>query len=140
MNSNQSTDNRFNENDRATLNEINYSVKDLREEINLLKQELNKTKTEITQVKAQNMCLKLAINLNLYNHNELDQYNQHENLRIYGIPESCNKRDDGEDILFQIANKLDIELDHFDIQRVHRLGKKPRFCANDNHSNQKSYG
>ena len=47
MNSGQSTDNRFNENDRAILNEINDSVKDLRKEINLLKQELNQTKTEI---------------------------------------------------------------------------------------------
>ena len=53
MNSDQSADNRFNENDRVTLNEIYDSTKDLREEIKLLKQELNQTQTEITQMKAE---------------------------------------------------------------------------------------
>ena len=80
MNSKPSTDNRFNENDRATLNEINDSVKDLREKMMLPKEELNQTKTEITQLKAENMRLKQAINLNLYNHDELDQFNRRENL------------------------------------------------------------
>ena len=80
MNSKPRTDNRFNENDRATLNEINDSVKDLREKMMLPKEELNQTKTEIIKLKAENMRLKQAINLNLYNHDELDQYNRRENL------------------------------------------------------------
>ena len=59
--------------------------------------------------------VKQAINLSIYSHDELDQYNRRENLRIYGVPESSSKKDDGEDVLHQIANELDIELEDWDI-------------------------
>ena len=41
------------------------------------------------------------------------------------MPESSSKKDDGEDVLHQITNELDIELEDWDIQRCHRLGIKP---------------
>ena len=44
-------------------------------------------------------------------HDDLNQYNRPENIRIYGVPKSCSKKDDVEDVLHQIANELDIELE-----------------------------
>ena len=114
----------FKESDRELLKDINISVKELREEISFLKCELEKTK-EVAQVKSENAQLKKAINLNIYSHDELEQYSRRENIRIYGVPETFTKHDDGENLLFQIADELEIELDEYDIQRRHRLGGKP---------------
>ena len=36
----------------------------------------------------------------------------------------AEKKDDGEDVFFQIAEELNIELNEWDIQRCHCLGKK----------------
>ena len=90
----------------------------------ILKFELSQAKKEIVQVKKENERLKQAINLNIFANDDLDQYNRRENIRIYGVPEISGKKDDGEDVLFQIAEELNIELDEWDIQRCHRLGKK----------------
>ena len=59
---------------------------------------------------------------------ELDQYGRKENIRIYGFPEDfASEEDDGERKLLEIAAKLDIPIDAtHDLQRVHRLGKKPK--------------
>ena len=127
----------FNDSNRATLNEINESVKDLKEEIRELKLSLVKAKKEIAEVKAENARLKQANNLNIYSHDDVEQYNRRENIRIYGVPESSGKKDDGEQILFEIANELGIEQDNWDIQRCHRLGKKPRNGSNANSNNGK---
>ena len=55
---------------------------------------------------------------------DFDQHNRRENIRIYGVPEISGKKDDGEDVLFQIAEELNIELDEWDTQRCHRPGEK----------------
>ena len=99
-------------------------MKHLKEEMKVLKFELGQAKKEIVQVKQENELLKQAINLNIFANDDLDQYNRRENIRIYGVPEISGKKDDGEDVLFQIAEELNIELDEWDIQRCHRLGKK----------------
>ena len=101
---------------------------------------LVKAKKEIAEVKAENARLKQAINLNIYSHDNLEQYNRRENIRIYGVPESSGKKDDGEQILFEIADELGIELDNWDIQRCHRLGKKLKngSYANSNNGKTKS--
>ena len=54
----------------------------------------------------------------------LEQYGRRENLRIYGVPETNNNNDDGEDVVLRIAKFLQIDLQGMDIQRAHRLGKK----------------
>ena len=123
----------FKESDRELLKDINISVKELIEEINFLKCELEKTK-EVAQVKSENAQLKKAINLNIYSHDELVQYSRRENIRIYGVPETFIKHDDGENILFQIADELEIELDEYDIQRCHRLSRKPNRKTTPNYS------
>ena len=123
VSSNQSEEH-FNESDRIALNEINQTMKHLNEEMKILKFELSQAKKEIVQVKKENERLKQAINLNVFANDDLDQYNCRENIPINGIPGSSGKKDDGEDVLFQIAEELNIELDEWDKQRCHRLDKK----------------
>jgi len=110
----------FNERDRNILNEINQLVKELKEEISELKQELSQAKREINQVKSENARRKQSINLNIFAHDDLEQYYRRKNIKVYGAPESSSQKDDGEDVLYQIANELDIELNEWNIQRYHR--------------------
>ena len=123
VSSNQSEEH-FNERDRIVLNEINQTMKHLEEEMKILKFELSQAKKEIVQVKKENERLKQAINLNIFANDDHDQYNCRENIRIHGVPEISGKKDDCEDVLFQIAEELNKELDEWDIQRCHRLGIK----------------
>ena len=99
-------------------------MKHLKEEIKIFKFELSQAKKEIVQVKKGNERLKQAINLNIFANDDFDQCNRRENIRIYKVPAISGKKDDGEDVFFQIAEELNIELDEWDIQRCHRLGKK----------------
>jgi len=88
-NSSIQSESHFNEKDRNILNEITQSVKELKEEISELKQELSQAKREIiVQVKSENVHLKQSINLNIFAHDHLKQYNRRENIRIYGVLES----------------------------------------------------
>ena len=57
----------------------------------------------------------------------LEQYGRRENLRIYGVPETNNNNDDGEDVVLRNAKFLQIDLKGMDIQRAHRLGKKTKY-------------
>ena len=75
-------------------------------------------------LKAENIKLKQALSLNVFNVDALEQYGRRENLRIHGSPESKEKQDDGENIVFELAKELNIDLKSCDIQRAHRLGKK----------------
>ena len=83
--------------------DINNTVKGLKDEISTLRHELPKPKRQVAQIKTENVRLKQAINLDIYSQDDFDQYNRRENTRIYGVPESSGKRDDEEDIVFQIA-------------------------------------
>ena len=99
-------------------------MKHLKEEMKILKFELSQAKKKkIVQVKKENERLKQAINLNIFANNDLDQYNHRENIWIYGVSEICGKKDDGEDVLFQIVEELYIELDEWDIQKCHVRAK-----------------
>ena len=69
-------DGRFNELDRLVLNEINESVKEMKDEVQALKSELNKTKEKLTYVKSLNTKPNQAINLNINKQDELEQYNR----------------------------------------------------------------
>ena len=53
----------------------------------------------------------------------LQQYSRRENISIYGIPEPKDKKDDGEEVVVELAEKLGITLESYDIQRAHRLGR-----------------
>ena len=72
--------------------------------------------------------LKCFLDQEYHKTDELDQYGRKENTRIYGIPEDfASEEDDGERKLLEIAAKLDISIHAtHDLQRAHRLGKKPK--------------
>ena len=55
-----------------------------------------------------------------------EQYIRRENILIYGVEENNEDNDDGEKVLFKIADELEIDLEDNEIQRVHRLGQKRR--------------
>ena len=78
----------------------------------------------LEEIKEENQRLKQQLNLSLYKSDSLEQYGRRENLRIYIVPESTNKKDDGEDIIIEIAKLLNVNLKDLDIQRAHRLGQK----------------
>ena len=54
---------------------------------------------------------------------ELDQYGRRENIRIRGVPESFDAKDDGEFVVLNIASELNIKIKTEDIQSAHRLGR-----------------
>ena len=79
------------------------------------------------------MKMKQAINQNIDSHDDFEQYNCRENIKIYGVPKFSWKKDDGEQILFKIADELGIDLNIWDIQQFHYLDKKkPRNGCNGN--------
>ena len=128
----------FNEEDRELLQNINKTIKDLKEEIKSLRDELNKSKKDLKMTQSENQRLKQALNLTIFKLDKLEQYGRRENIRIHNISESENENDDGADVLFKVADALKIELDERDIQRVHRIGAKktskkcettPRYCT-----------
>ena len=113
----------FTEKNRKQLKEINVLFKKLIE-VNEFKSELAMNKSILEETKEENQRLKQQLILSLSKLDSLEQYGRRENLRIYYVPESANKKDDGEDIIIEIAKLLDVDLKDLDIQRAHRLGQK----------------
>ena len=64
-------------------------------------------------------------NLLVFQLDRQDQYIR-ENILIFGVEENKEYNDDGEKVLFKIADELQIDLEDNEIQRVHRLGQKRR--------------
>ena len=123
-NSNENSDNSFNEEDRRYLHEINETVKMLVEEIKILKTELESSNCKIKRLETENWRLKQSTNRTLFKLDALDQYGRRENLRIHGVPETTNNFDDGEEVVKRIAETLNVNLQSYDVQRAHRLGKR----------------
>ena len=77
----------------------------------------------LKETKEENQRLKQQLNLFLYKSNSVEQYGSRENFRICDAPECVNKKDDGEDIVLEIAKLLNVELKDSDIQKAHQLGE-----------------
>ena len=107
--------NSFNEEDRQLLQNINKTVKGLKEEIKSLREELNKSKKDLKATKVENQRLKQALNLTNSKLDDLEQYGRRENIRIHDVAESTSAKNDGEDVLFKVADALKIELAEYDI-------------------------
>ena len=60
--------------------------------------------------------------MNILEIDNLEQYSR-ENIRIHGVPEPPGKKD-GEEVVVELAEKLGINIESYDIQRAHRLGRK----------------
>jgi len=65
-------------------------------------------------------------NLLVFQLDRQEQYLGRENILIYRVEENKEDNDDGEKVLFKIADELEIYLEGNEIQRVHRLGQKRR--------------
>ena len=65
-------------------------------------------------------------NLLVFKLNRQEQYIRRENILIYGVEENKEDNDDGEKVLFKIADELEIDLKDNEIQRVHPLGQRRR--------------
>ena len=89
-----------------------------------LREELNKSKKDLKATKVESQRLKQALNLTNSKLDDIEQYGKRENIRIHNVAESTSAKDDGEDVLFKVADALKIELADYDIQRVHRIGVK----------------
>jgi len=63
-------------------------------------------------------------NLIVFQLDRQEQFIKRENILIYGVEEDKENIDNGENVLFSVADKLDIDLQPSDIQRVHQLGQK----------------
>ena len=119
------TNSRFNDDDRQQLKEINETIKKLvLNEIRDLKSELAQNKKELKDIKMENAKLKQALNVNIFSTDAIDQYGRRTNIRIHGVPKNTTEKDDGEEIVKEIAMELGIKLQDWDVQRAHRLGRK----------------
>jgi len=65
-------------------------------------------------------------NLLVFQLDRQEQYIRRENILIYGIEENKEDNNDGEKVLFKIADELEIDLEDNERQRVHRLGQRRR--------------
>ena len=99
-------------------------MKKLESQVHELKAKLNDNNKEMLNLKAENIKLKQALSLNVFNVDALEQYGRRENLCILGSPGSKEKQDESKNIVFELAKELNIDLKSCDTQRAHRLGKK----------------
>lgn len=110
-------------------NEVKESIRSLREE---LRDEINDLKANVSQIKEREAKLELeVIRLgeevrNLREEREVDQqYNRKNNMIIYGVPNRKQERtSDLLNTVADLANKLDIELEPYHIDTLHRLPTK----------------
>ena len=116
--------------DRSKLNQIFNQVASLRAEILNLQNELKGSKNQIQQLKIESQKLKQAVNLNTFELDDLQQHTRRENVRVHGIPESTDKKDDDETHIKKLAEELNIKLESWNIQRAHSHGKTDHICAN----------
>ena len=66
-------------------------------------------------------------NLLVFQLDRQDQCIRRENILIYGVEENKEDNDDGEKVLFKIADELEIDLEDNEIQRVHFMWQN-RLC------------
>ena len=98
--SEENVDSAFNE-DRKQLYEINDLIKTLVQEVKTLKEDLKVSNLKVKNLKIENVRVKKATNLTLFKLDALEQNGWRENLRVYGVPETNNNNDDGEDYELQ---------------------------------------
>ena len=65
-------------------------------------------------------------NLLVFQLDRQEQYIRRETILIYGVEENKEDNNDGEKVLFKIADELEIDLEDNERQRVHRLGQRRR--------------
>jgi len=97
------------------LNGIQQKMVQYEKMLNQLAEKKDKLRDEMVQ----------KTNLLVFQLDRQEQYIRRENILIYGVEENKDNND-GEKVLFKIADELKIDLQDNVIQRVHRLGQKRR--------------
>jgi len=98
------------------LNGIQKKMVEYENKLNQLEEKKEQLRDEMVQ----------KTNLLVFQLDRQEQYIRRENILIYGVEENKEDNDDGEKVLFKIADELEIDLKDNEIQRVHRLGQKRR--------------
>ena len=111
----------FTEADRQKLSKIYDTVENLTRQVSNLQRSLKRSNQKIKELKSENEQIKQAVNMNILEIDSLEQYSRRENIRIHGVPEPQGKKDDGEEVVVELAEKLGINIESYDI---HRLGRK----------------
>ena len=114
----------FTKADRQKLSKIYDTVENLTRQVSNLQRSLKRSNKKIKELKSENEQLKQAVNMNIQEIDNLEQYSRRENIRIHGVPEPQGKKDDGEEVVVELAEKLGVNIESYDIQRAHRLGRK----------------
>ena len=113
--------------DREKLTSILESMKSPKIQVQRLNKKLETNTKEIGKSKDENVKLKQALSLAVYNVDALEQYERRKNIRIHGVAEKINSnKDDGEEVVANIAGELGIDINECDVQSGHRLGKKKK--------------
>ena len=100
----------FNEEDKQQHTEISVTIKKLVEEVEYLKEEVEENKLKYEEIKTENEKLKQIVNTTFFKVDELEQYGRRENIRILGVAERTDERDDGEEAVTKVAKALNVEL------------------------------
>lgn len=90
-----------------------------REQISVLKDEVHSLRDQLHQQQRK------------FDHklDEAEQYNRRMNLRVFGVPE-CDLKNTGDlentdDLVIKVFKKLNVQVSLNDIQRSHRVGRRP---------------
>ena len=119
----------FTEADRQKLTKIYDTVENLTRQVSNLQRSLKRSNQKIKQLKSENEKLKQVVNTNILEIDSLEQYSTRENIRIRGAPEPQGKKDDEEEMVVELAENLGINIESYDIQRAHCLGRKRSLLA-----------
>ena len=75
----------FTEADRQKLSKIYDTVKNLTRQVSNLQRSLRRSNKKIKELKSENEQLKQAVNMNIQEIDNLEQYSRRENIRIHGV-------------------------------------------------------
>jgi len=100
----------------SMLNGIQNKLEEHEIKLNQLEEEKVQLRNDMVQ----------KINLIVFQLDRQEQYIRRENILIYGVEEDKEDNDDGEKVLFSVADELEIYLQPNDTQRAHRLARTKR--------------
>ena len=112
------------------LDKLTNITQNLENKLNGIQKKMVESENKLNQLEEKKEQLRDEMiqktNLLVFQLNRQEQYIRRENILIYGVEETKEDNDDGEKVLFKIADELQIDLEDNEIQRVHRLGQKRR--------------
>ena len=114
----------FTEADRQKLSKIYDTVENLTRQVSNLQRSLKRSNQKIKVFKSENEQSKQAVNVNILEIDNLEQYSRRENMRIHGAPEPQGKKDDGEEVVVELAEKLGINIESYDYTDGPPFGQK----------------